>query len=216
MSVLPVEVPVQPGPDEARQWLYDELAKPEYVAAQPTWFDLLVQRILEWFDQFQAPIGQAGGFPWWVVVLLVIVAVIVIAVVRVVGLPRLLRRRKAAVGALFGDDDDRDAATMRRDARRAAAGGDYTTAVAELYRAMARDLDERTLVAVLPGTTAHGFARGAAAVFPAEGGALETSASDFDAVRYLDGTGSREQWDRLAALDERLRAARPRLEAVGA
>lgn len=210
MRLLPADPPVEPGRDEAEQLLVDELSKPEYTAAQPTWFDLLVQSVLDWFGRLELPLGDAAGFPWWLAVLAVIGVLIAITVIRVVGLPRL-RRRRNVVGALFGEQDTRDAATMRRDARRAASAGDYTTAIAELYRAMARDLDERTIVSVMPGTTAHGFAHAAGASFPAEAVALQASAADFDTVRYLGGTGTAEQWERLVALDERIRAARPLL-----
>lgn len=212
-ALLSTDPPVAPDREEARDWLITELTGPEYAAAQPTWFDLLVQSILDWLAQLTVPVGE-GGFPWWIVVLVVLVIIIVIIAIRIVGLPRLRRRRDAA-GSLFGDDDRRDAAAMRREAARAATNGDYTTAVAELYRAVARDLDERTLVSVLPGTTAQGFARDAGTVFPTESAALAASAADFDAVRYLGATGTAEQWQRILGLDGRLRAARPQLTGAG-
>ena len=112
-------------------------------------------------------------------------------------------------GTLFGDDENRDAATMRRDAERAAAAGDYTTAIAELFRAIARGLAERTLVTTHPGTTASEFARRGGEVFPETAAALEAAADDFDGVRYLDRVGTAAQWDAMVALDRRLRAARP-------
>ena len=46
-----VTAPLEPGPDEARDLLLDELAKLEYAQAQPTWFDLLTQAIVEWIAQ---------------------------------------------------------------------------------------------------------------------------------------------------------------------
>ena len=73
------------------------------------------------------------------------------------GVPRLNRRSRVA-GVLFGEDDDRGSADMRRDAAAAASRGDYATAIAELFRALARGLAERTIVTVTPGTTARGFA----------------------------------------------------------
>jgi hypothetical protein len=98
---------------------------------------------------------------------------------------------------------------MRRAAERAAAAGDYTTAIAELFRSIARGLAERTLVATFPGTTARAFARRAAIVFPAEADALTTAALDFDGVRYLERTGTPEQWATMVSLEQRLRSARP-------
>ena len=63
-------------------------------------------------------------------------------------------------------------------------------------------------MSLFPGTTAHGFAREAGKAFPAARDLLESSASDFDAVRYLDESGTREQWEALRALEGELRATR--------
>ena len=66
----PREVPVDPDAPEARDWLVRELANPEYEAARPTWFDLLAQRVVEWFESLRFTPGE-GGFPqpyvleWW-------------------------------------------------------------------------------------------------------------------------------------------------------
>jgi hypothetical protein len=98
---------------------------------------------------------------------------------------------------------------MRRDAERAAAAGDYTTAIAELFRSIARGLAERTLVATFPGTTAREFARRAAIVFPEVAEALASAALDFDGVRYLDRAGTPEQWAAMVGLEQHLRSARP-------
>jgi hypothetical protein len=100
---------------------------------------------------------------------------------------------------------------LEHDPKVRAAGGDFALAVLERYRALARDLDERTLVAVFPGTTARAFARDAAAVFPGESAELAAAAEVFDGIRYAGRTGTREQADRVGALDDRLAAARPRL-----
>lgn len=64
---------------------------------------------------------------------------------------------------------------------------------------------------VTPGTTAHGFAARAAAAFPQDGRALAEAADVFDAVRYLEATGTEAQYRELEALDARLSAAAPQL-----
>ena len=56
-DVVPFEVPVDPDAPEAKQLLVDELAKPEYQNAKPTWFDLIMQSILDWINGLQ--VGQA-------------------------------------------------------------------------------------------------------------------------------------------------------------
>ena len=79
----------------------------------------------------------------------------------------------------------------------------------ERFRALARGLDERTLVAVFPGTTASAFASAAARTFPAEHGELQVAAELFDGVRYADEAATREDALSIFALDDRLAAARP-------
>jgi len=143
-------------------------------------------------------------------VVLLLTAVVVVAFL-LYGRPRLNRRRAAATESLFGEDDLRAAAELRQSAERAAAAGDWTTALVELFRALARGLAERTLVDLYPGMTARGFARSAAGPFPDSRDALTTAAADFDAVRYLGRPGTADQYARLADLERELRAARPAL-----
>jgi len=82
-----VTAPLEPGPDEARDLLLDELAKLEYAQAQPTWFDLLTQAIVEWFGSLR--LGGDGGFPLGVLVVgLALVAAAVLVALLVYGLPR--------------------------------------------------------------------------------------------------------------------------------
>lgn len=211
---LPFDVPIDPDAPEARQWLLDELSKQQYQEAKPTFLDLLAQKVLEWLGDvidWLSGNGAAGprtDVPLWLLAVLIPIAIILVIAFLLYGLPRL-NRRSSVTGALFGDDDARDAASMRRDAERAAAAGDYTTAIAELFRSLARGLAERTLVSTYPGTTAREFARRAAIVFPAEAERLTAAAVDFDGVRYLDREGTPEQWTAMVALDQKLRTARP-------
>lgn len=216
---LPADVPVDPDAEEARRWLTDELAKAPYQAAKPSLLDQLAQQILAWLGDvldFLTGAGQAApaGVPLWILGLLVPVAVVAVLAFLVYGLPRL-NRRSRVTGTLFGEHDERDAAGLRRAAGAAAADGDYTTAIVELFRAIARGLAERSLVTTFPGTTASEFARRAAGAFPDDGQALHAGAGDFDAVRYLGHAGTREQWERMSALEERLRAARPARDPAG-
>jgi hypothetical protein len=211
---VPFDVPVDPDAPQAHDWLVDELSKPEYQAAQPTFLDRLAQQVLEWLADLLDWLSGAQGAgpqtdaPLWLLAVIVPIAIVLLLAFLLYGLPRL-NRRSAVTGALFGEDDARDAASIRRAAERAAAAGDYTTAIAELFRSLARGLAERTLVATFPGTTAREYARRAAIVFPAEADALSTAALDFDGVRYLDRVGTPEQWAAMVALEQRLRSARP-------
>jgi hypothetical protein len=211
---LPFDVPVDPDAPEAREWLLDELSKQPYQAAKPTLLDLVAQEILHWFEEVldwlagSSNGGPTTDVPVWLLAVLVPVVLILVLAFLIYGLPRL-NRRSSATGALFGEDDIRDAVSLRKAAERAAAAGDYSTAIAELFRSIARGLAERTVVSTFPGTTAREFARRAAVAFPGEAAPLATAALDFDGVRYLERTGTVEQWDAMVALERRLRTARP-------
>ena len=207
---VPVDVPVDPDGPEARRWLLDELSKPAYQSAQPSWFDQLVRQIEDWINSLINGLGSVQipgiGNLLGIVAVAIVVLLLVVAFL-IFGLPRISRRSSAG-GALFTEHDTRDAATMRRDAERAAASGDYTAAIAELFRALARGLDERTLVSTFPGSTASDLAARAGGVFPDAASRLHDAAASFDGVRYLGATGTVAEWNRLVALEHELRTAR--------
>lgn len=213
-----IEVPVEPDAPGARDLLQQELTKPEYRAAQPSLWDIISQAFWDWVNSLRVP-GDGPFTSLFPIIVMTVVVAAVVAAFLIWGVPRLNRRSRLQT-ELFGEHDTRTADELRRAARAAAGLGDWSTAVQELYRAIARALTERTIVIVTPGTTAHGFAERASAAFPAEWNALHTSADAFDAVRYLGGTATASQYEQLDALDHRLVATTPdRLsepEAVGA
>lgn len=211
MTVLPFEVPVDPSSGQGRQWVVAELSKPEYRAAQPTWFDRLSSDFQRWLESLRIQSNGLTQAP----ILLIVAAIVIAAIVAayfVFGPPRLNRR--STIGALFGEGDVRDAAAMRRAAEDAGRRGEYTAAIEEMFRSVARGLAERTVVTVDPGTTATGFARQATAAFPGLAEELTAAASAFDRVRYLGIAGTEEGWREVAALERSLRDARPALPAL--
>ncbi|HEY0247571.1 MAG TPA: DUF4129 domain-containing protein [Gryllotalpicola sp.] len=207
--------PLTPDDDTARRWLATELAKPEYTAARPSWFDLLSQKVAQWFDSLHLG-GNGGAAPGWLAVagIAVVVVIVLLALLRY-GLPRLNRCRRSE--RLGGEVVDiRTAAELRAAADRAAGAGDWSLAVVERFRALAASLAERTVVAVRPGTTAHEVGLRAATAFPTEAAALRDAADTFDGARYLGRAASAADHERLRALDERLRRQTPVFEAAPA
>jgi hypothetical protein len=213
------DVPVDPDDEQARRWLEDELGRgdEEYQQPEPPgWW----QDFLDWLDRLlmgggnsQTPAFENGQTVVIVIVIVLIAALLVVAFV-IFGLPRL-RKRSKVTGDLFGEDDDRSALELRTEAQRAADAGDYTAAVVELFRSLARDLAERGIVVTFPGTTARDFARRTGLVFPPTAERLADAAVVFDDLRYLGGVGTVEQWRRMSALDAELRAGRrPRVRAT--
>jgi hypothetical protein len=206
-----LEIPVDPDGEQARRWLQEELAKPEYRAAEPTWFDRLMKAIGDWLGDL---LGEGVGLPQPVVVGLVVLVVVVLLVVGllVFGVPRL-RRRARASAPLFDDGDTRDLAELRRAAAAAAERGEWALAIEERFRAIVRGLVDRDLVRVHPGTTARGVADASARPLPAFAPELAAAASLFDEVRYLGRDGTAGGYTRLSALDEALWRTAPAAEA---
>ncbi|MGL4339591.1 MAG: DUF4129 domain-containing protein [Rhodoglobus sp.] len=212
--MVPAEVPVDPEAPEATEWITAELSKAPYQAAKPSWFDLLAKAVWDWIDSLQLGNGEGPAGLGLGLVIAIVVGVIVVAFL-VFGLPRL--NRKSAVSdtnSLFGEDDRRSAAKIRQDAEAAAARGDHSTAVVEMFRALARGLAERTIVTTSPGTTARDFAARCAIPFPALEARMREAAALFDRVRYLGREGTAEQFTRMVALERELRATTPILEEV--
>ncbi|WP_157155380.1 DUF4129 domain-containing protein [Diaminobutyricimonas sp. LJ205] len=209
---LPFDVPVDPDAEQARDWILRELTDPAYQAARPNWFDLLVQSIWDWINSLQFGGADAPPFVGFLVIGALIAVVLLVAFL-IFGLPRFGRRSQVA-GSLFGVDDSRSAEVIRRAAEGAASRGDFTLATAEMFRAIARGLAERTLVTTSPGTTARDFARRAGHVFPERQTALDDAARAFDGVRYLQQAGTTEQYRQVAELEAQLRATKPALEVL--
>jgi hypothetical protein len=202
------DLPLVPDPDEARRWAEHELAKPEYAAAEPTPFDRVAQAIGDFFSRLFS--ARAGGEWDGLMAVVVILAVVVLlaAAFLIWGRPRLVRRTGAAALDPFVRDE-RSATDLRREAAARAASADWSAAIVLRFRALARGLDERAVVEVAPGATVHAFARRAATAFPDHADALEDAADVFDDVRYLRRPGTAALYERMAAIDDAVAAARP-------
>lgn len=202
----PLDIPVQPDAGQAQRWMIDELSKPEYRAAQPTWFDRASQAFWNWLQSLR--IGEAGAAQGpLILVAAILVTAALIAAFLIFGAPRL-NRRSAVSGGLFGEHDERDAAAMRLAAEQAASRGDWVVAIEEIFRSIARGLAERTILTVTPGTTARDFATRAGVVMPPFAERLADAASAFDDVRYLDRDGTERAYRDSVALESDLRTAR--------
>ncbi|MBS1697951.1 MAG: DUF4129 domain-containing protein [Actinobacteria bacterium] len=201
-------IPLIPDGDTARELAEKELAKPEYQAAKPTLIDQWARAVVDFLIGLFTPQHAAGLGPWAAIVIGIVLVAALIVVLLIWGRPR--RSRTRAVGSvLLGSADDRSAAQLRADADRAARDEDWAGAIVLRYRAIARSLLERDLIAPAPGATAQTIAREAATPFPGEREALHEAAVAFDEVRYLGRAGTAERYGELACTDEKVRALRP-------
>ena len=97
----------------------------------------------------------------------------------------------------------------RERAAGARAAGRYGDAVLDSFRAMARDMGNRTLLDDAPGRTAHEVSVAVATAFPPFAGDLARAAQLFDSVRYGNGSVGAQQAEDVAALDTALARSRP-------
>ncbi|MET8861591.1 DUF4129 domain-containing protein [Nonomuraea sp. NPDC004580] len=192
--------------EEAARRAAEELLHPDY-AREPL-LDLIYRRVTQFLGDI-IDVATGGGTTGGIIAAIVITAII-LGAITLIGwrLRRSSRRNAAPDGALFGAQA-MTALQHRQAAERLAAEGRWTEALQERLRAIARDLEERALVDGLPGRTADELAAEAAQALPAFAGELAAAARSFDDVTYGGVAGTREAYETMASLDDRLRRARP-------
>ncbi|ROO89974.1 uncharacterized protein DUF4129 [Actinocorallia herbida] len=197
--------------EQARELAERELEKAVYHRDRPSFLDKMLDQIKEWLEDIlpdpPSPGPGHGGGGLTLVILVVLAAVVVAAVLW------WMRGRKnpSAKKALLEDVPTR-AVDHRSAAERMAAEGRFAEAIRERLRAIARDLEERAILLPRPGRTALELAVEASSALPVD---LMPGARVFDEVWYGDRPGTPEGYALLVALDDAVRAARPRpLEAV--
>lgn len=200
-----------PGRDDARELLDQELQRGEYQQAEPAWFDMVGQAIVDFFERLLNPEGTgqlgAGG----VIVVVLLIAALIVTAFMVWGRPRAVRRSSQSAGDLFGEAEQRSARELRRAAETAARAARYDEAIVLRVRALARDLAARGIVMLPPGATVQAFARRAGMPFPAFTAKLDAAADAFDDVRYLRGPGSEAAYALVRDLDTALSNAQPEM-----
>ena len=214
--LLPLEVPVRIGREEAQRRAAEELAKAKY-GGTPQWLldfadraDSVVEGLVDLFLRiFGDRVGAGAGVNWgFVVVVLLLLAAVVLVAWRV-GLPRWRGGRRDAAVEL---DPTRAAADYRAAAGQAAAAEDWAGAVRDRFRAVVRELEVQTILDVRPARTASEAAYRASRVLPECTEALRTGAETFNAVVYGDRPATPAAYQQLVALDEQVTAAAARAD----
>lgn len=217
MMVAPgirLEVPVDPDPDQARQWAIEELSKQPYQAAKPGLLEQLWQSVLDFFNRLVAGLQNFTGADGSVIgTILVVGLVLLVAGVIFLLRPRLLHRRRPDA-EVFDAEASLSAEEHRRQAEKSAATGDFDAAVAELFRALVRSAEERVVIDAQPGRTADEVASRLSTAFGTEAARLRRAALLFNRIRYgvhQPGTalasGADYRW--LQELDRALQELQP-------
>ncbi|MBB4856411.1 hypothetical protein HNP40_003830 [Mycobacteroides chelonae] len=193
--------------DSAADAAQRELAKPIYEHPSP--LDRLVNWIIERLDdlEFRASSLPGGWFTILVTTLIVIAAVVLLV--------RIARRAvRTTGGADFGlfESGELTAAEHRAAAELAASQGDWSSAIRHRLRAVARQLEERTILTPVPGRTANELAADAGKELPSLAREFRSGAEIFNDVSYGERPGTEQSYCQIAELDDHIRDA-PILEA---
>lgn len=207
-------IPAAPrlGPDEARERILEELAKDEYDDS-PGFVAWLLGAIEDWLARMVDGVDGSSATQTVVAVLLALVlAAVVVLVLRRTG---LLRRSPAlAVDAALDAEPVLSGEELRGAARDAIDAGRTDDGTVLALRALVRDLEERTLLDVATGMTAHEAATRAALTFPDLRGRLQRGADAFDTAAYsVRSVGAKPAEDMLR-LAEYIAETSPDLSAL--
>ena len=195
-------IPAAPrlGPDEARERILEELAKDEYDDS-PGFVAWLLGAIEDWLARMVDGVDGSSATQTVIAVLLALVlAAVVVLVLRRTG---LLRRSPAlAVDAALDAEPVLSGEELRGAARDAIDAGRTDDGTVLALRALVRDLEERTLLDVATGMTAHEAATRAALTFPDLRGRLQRGADAFDTAAYsVRSVGGKPAEDMLRLAD---------------
>src|SRR5690606_33146425 len=179
--VIPLDVPVELGREEARRRVLEELDKAKY-GGMPQWLEALLDRLFEWLRRIVEFVLEAGAGPravggginfGFLIILLVILAGIALVGWKV-GLPRWGGRRPRGAGGERGADVGPEG--CRAAAEQYAAAGDWRSAVRDRFRAVIKELENATVLDPRPARTAFEASALAGRALPDQARALRSGA----------------------------------------
>ncbi|MGH3097858.1 MAG: DUF4129 domain-containing protein [Streptosporangiales bacterium] len=206
-------VPIDVGRDEARRAAQHELEKAVYHAHEPGPLERLRQELMELIGRLLHAADGTNPSGWVGLLIIVLLVIGIILLVRHRA-GRIQRNRRRAREGVLDETARRTAAEHRAAAVRHAAEEDWAEAIRDRMRAIALSLEERALLDHRPGRTADEIARDAGERLPGLVEELRAAARTFDDVWYGGHTATRAEYDRITAVDERVREAKPVLDSA--
>jgi uncharacterized protein DUF4129 len=197
--------------DAAHEAAQRELGKPIYPKAS------LTERLMNWIDELLYKLADAsssvpGG--WLTLsVLLILLAIAIVVAVRIAR--RTMRTNRGGEYALFGDHE-LSAAEHRATAEQYAAASNWSAAIRHRLRAVARQLEENSVLDPVPGRTATELARDAGRAIPNLAAELNRAAEAFNDVTYGERPGTESAYRMIADLDDHLRSRTSAADATAA
>jgi hypothetical protein len=164
------------------------------------------QRIVNWLEHLPTNAGSVVPGGWFGLIALAVLAVLAVSLVYYWVRPT--RTRRAQTESVL-DSTSMSAREYRRSAERLADAGDYAGAIVDGVRAIAADLEERSILPPRPGRTAGELAEEASRELPSHASDLRTVMRLFADVRYGDKEGSLAGYQLVSRVDKEVSAARP-------
>ncbi len=187
--------------DAAHEAAQHELGKPIYPKAS------LTERLMDWIDELLYKLANAGSSVpggWLTLsVLLILLAIAIVVAFRIAR--RTMRTSRGGTYSLFGEHE-LSAAEHRATAEQYAAAGNWSAAIRHRLRAVARQLEESSVLDPIPGRTATELARDAGRAIPHLAAELNRAAEAFNDVTYGERPGTESAYRMIADLDDHLRA----------
>lgn len=196
-------------PDEARSRTLEELSKSEYDDS-PGFIAWLLGVIEDWLMSVLDGIdGSSATQAGIAALVLIALFAVVFLVLRRTGMIR--RGHALAVVSELDAEPVLSGAQLRDSAREAIDAGRLDDGTVLALRALVRDLEERTLLDVSAGMTAHEAAAQSAVPFPELRGRLQRGAVAFDTAAYSHRAATAKQADDLLRLAEYIAESAPDL-----
>jgi hypothetical protein len=187
--------------DAAHEAAQHELGKPIYPKAS------LTERLMDWIDELLYKLANAGSSVpggWLTLsVLSILLAIAIVVAVRIAR--RSMRTNRGGTYSLFGEHE-LSAAEHRATAEQYAAAGNWSAAIRHRLRAVARQLEESSVLDPIPGRTATELARDAGRAIPNLATELNRAAEAFNDVTYGERPGTEPAYRMIADLDDHLRS----------
>ena len=196
---------LSPSPDQGREWLHRELAKPAYHRS-------LVDRFFSWLGDLWHALQRTAldATPLSTAALVLVAAVLTLAVVLLVSRARFEPVSRRDPGGAALDPGSVSPDEHRANAAAALEDGRLEVAVVEAFRALATRSARRGVLEERVGLTAREVALALGPAFPDRADDLVSAAAGFDLVFYGHEAATVEAARGILDLDEELRSARPR------
>jgi hypothetical protein len=187
--------------DAAHDAAQRELNKPIYPRGS------LTDQLISWLDDLlhHLIVGGASVPGGWLTIMVLLILLAIAAFVTIRVARRTMRTSRGQASGLFGSVE-MSSSEHRAAAEQSARQEDWASAIRHRVRAIARHLEETSMLNPMPGRTATELARDAGRELPGLAGRLRSAAAVFNDVSYGGLPGTEPEYRMVTDLDQNLLA----------